>query len=364
MTKKKVQLLCVSVLGLLILCGTSIPSYASTNKNSNIHLNLKNHTTFHNSIASKIDNSRKFTEENYKELVKTIKINSSTAFVGDKIFISAETINNVKLKEFNIYYTTKTGSVMDTLKLEYNFSTNRYEGTINVIDKMINEVVFLDSFYAVDFDGNEHYDTVSVVGDSAFYVLDKNNIGWNKVDNFWFYINSNKNIHKGWLLDSGKWYYLGTDGFMQTGWITVNNIQYYLYSNGSMASNTWIDDYYVGNSGEKYINRWIGDYYCGSDGKYVKNQWVSDYYCDSNGKYVKNKWVGDYYCNSNGKYVKNQWVGDYYCGSDGKYVKNQWVKTSGKWYYCDNNGKYLKNTSELINNKYYTFDATGVCINP
>lgn len=310
MIKKKVQLLCVSVLGLLILGGTSIPSYASTNKSSNLHLNLKNQTTLHNNINSKINNGKNFNEENYKVLVKTIKINSSTTFVGDKILISAETINNIKLKEFNIYYTTKTGSVMDTLKLKYNPSTNRYEGTINIIDKMINEVVFLDSFYAIDFDGNDYYD---IVADPAFYVLDKNNIGWNKVDDFWFYINSNKNIHKGWLLDSGKWYYLGTDGFMQTGWITVDNTQYYLHSNGSMASNTWIGDYYVGNSGEKYINKWVGDYYC---------------------------------------------------GSDGKYVKNTWVKTSGKWYYCDNNGKYLKNTSKLINNKYYTFDANGVCINP
>ena len=70
---------------------------------------------------------------------------------------------------------------MDTLKLKYNPSTNRYEGTINIIDKMINEVVFLDSFYAIDFDGNDYYDIMY----PAFYVLDKNNIGWNKVDDFW-----------------------------------------------------------------------------------------------------------------------------------------------------------------------------------
>ncbi len=65
----------------MILGGTSIPSYTLTNKNSNIHLNLKNQTTFHNSINSEINNNRKFTEENYKEQVTTIKINSSIAFV-------------------------------------------------------------------------------------------------------------------------------------------------------------------------------------------------------------------------------------------------------------------------------------------
>lgn len=82
----------------MILGGTSIPSYTLTNKNSNIHLNLKNQTTFHNSINSEINNNRKFTEENYKEQVTTIKINSSIAFVSDKIFISSETLN-IDMKE-------------------------------------------------------------------------------------------------------------------------------------------------------------------------------------------------------------------------------------------------------------------------
>lgn len=314
--------------------------------------------------------------------VKNITIDKPIAFVGEKITISAEASDNKSgIKQFLIEYNTTTGNIFNTLELKYNPSTKKFEGTINVVDDMVNNMIFLKSFSITDNQGNDLYDSVGAVGDSNFFVLTENNIGWNNINNDWIYLNKDKTLYKGWLKHSNNWYFMNSAGLMITGWESINGSQYYFNENGAMESNKWIDDFYVGESGATCYNQWIGDYYCGSngeyiknqwagdyycgaDGKYVKSQWAGDYYCGIDGKYVKNQWIGDYYCGTDGKYVKNQWIGDYYCGADGKYVKNSWVKTNGKWYYCSNTGQYLKNTSINLNNKTYQFNTNGVCLNP
>lgn len=57
---------------------------------------------------------------------------------------------------------------------------------------------------------------------------------WRKVNNNWYYTNSNGVNKTGWIYDSGNWYYC--------------------YSNGQMAKSTTIDGYYLNENGAWTLN--------------------------------------------------------------------------------------------------------------
>ncbi len=54
--------------------------------------------------------------------------------------------------------------------------------------------------------------------------------GWQKVGDYWYYLNTNGTMKTGWHQDpNGKWYYLKDNGQMAIGWIQYNDKWYYLY---------------------------------------------------------------------------------------------------------------------------------------
>jgi glucan-binding YG repeat protein len=56
--------------------------------------------------------------------------------------------------------------------------------------------------------------------------------GWIKVNNNWYYINSNGMPKVGWINDNGKWYYLDQTGVM----ISNSSIDgYWLGADGAMV---------------------------------------------------------------------------------------------------------------------------------
>lgn len=68
--------------------------------------------------------------------------------------------------------------------------------------------------------------------------------GWEQNRATWnYYINGNKAI--GWQYINNNWYYMKSNGDMATGWISDGGKSYYLNSNGSMAVNTTTPDGYV-----------------------------------------------------------------------------------------------------------------------
>ena len=85
-----------------------------------------------------------------------------------------------------------------------------------------------------------------------------------------------------WYKDPSNqsWYYLAEDGKMLVGWQNIDNAWYYLNPNngtgyGSLYMNTslFIQDalsngyYAFGTDGRMIANAWYGGYYYGSDGR-------------------------------------------------------------------------------------------------
>jgi lysozyme len=114
--------------------------------------------------------------------------------------------------------------------------------------------------------------------------------GWQRIGDYWYYLNVNGAMATGWLKDTdSKWYYLDeSTGRMQTGWKQINNKWYYLNNNGSMAVNTITPDGYkidingvwqdslLSDSGAEFIGSWEGfwsqaqyDPYYPNDKRYI-----------------------------------------------------------------------------------------------
>jgi len=110
---------------------------------------------------------------------------------------------------------------------------------------------------------------------------------WQKVGDFWYYLNSNGAMATGWIKDNDRWYRLNEQGQMLTGWFqdSNNNKWYYLYEatdsnqgeyKGAMAVNC-----------TKVINN--KSYSFNSDGSMVDYSLVSDACID----FIKS-WEGFY----------------------------------------------------------------------
>lgn len=103
--------------------------------------------------------------------------------------------------------------------------------------------------------------------------------GWAKnAQGQWIYNDdTNGNLHKGWLDDSGTWYYLDTkSGIMETGWFQdTDGKWYYLDTQSGAMKKGWFQDtdgkwYYFNGSGAMLSNTWVGSYKLGSDGAWIK----------------------------------------------------------------------------------------------
>jgi len=101
--------------------------------------------------------------------------------------------------------------------------------------------------------------------------------GWNKIGDYWYYLDKNGVMVTGWYQDitNSKYYYLDDNGRMQIGWIKDNEKWYYLGSDGAMyvsGSYTIDDKNYsfdstgamqetgLSDNGAKFIGSWEGLY--------------------------------------------------------------------------------------------------------
>lgn len=120
--------------------------------------------------------------------------------------------------------------------------------------------------------------------------------GWHKINNQWYFRNSDGKERTGWMKENDAWYYFDTNGTMQTGWLEdTDGNWYYLNDNGRMEIG-WFQDssgawYYLGSSGRMESNTWI----------YYKGKW---YYIDALGKLLFNSLTPDgYRVNEYGEWI-------------------------------------------------------------
>lgn len=146
-------------------------------------------------------------------------------------------------------------------------------------------------------------------------------------------------METGWQKINNTWYYLNSDGSMATGWKLVNNTWYYLRPSGSMVTGSYklSGRTYVFSTSGAWQGSWrenkTGWWFKQSDDSYPANQW----------KLLNNKW---YYFNRSGymatgwQKINNTW---YYLNPGGS-MATGWKKVNSKWYYLYASGAMTANT--------------------
>lgn len=194
------------------------------------------------------------------------------------------------------------------------------------------------------------YSTVQVV------VIDIPIKGWQKINNVWYYYNSNGELQTSkWIKSGAKWYYVDQTGAMQTSkWVKISTKYYYFDKSGVMQTSKWI--------GSRY--------YVKADGSMATSEIVDNgrYYVDGKGIWVKDtKWLklsGKWYYLKTGTVQTSKWlkIGNksYYFDKKGVMQTSRWIKTNGKWYYVNADGimqvsKWLK-----IGSKWYYVNVDGI----
>lgn len=71
---------------------------------------------------------------------------------------------------------------------------------------------------------------------------------WIQDSTGWWYSNQSS-WAIGWQMINEKWYYFDNNGYMQIGWIQTDGKWYYMYEDGSMAKDTLINGYKLGSDG-------------------------------------------------------------------------------------------------------------------
>ena len=204
--------------------------------------------------------------------------------------------------------------------------------------------------------------------------FDNNEVGeWKKINEYWYFYNSNGQPIKGWLENKGYKYYLDKNtGIMQTGWELIENKYYYFGPNGEMKTG-WINDgwtdYYLKKDGTIYkglLDDGMYKYYMDENGE-VRRGWVKInneyYYFGKNGE-MKTGWINDgwtdYYLKKDGTIYKgflDDGMYKYYMDQNGE-MRKGWVKINGKFYYFGPNGE-MKTGWIKDNNTWYYMDRNG-----
>ena len=185
------------------------------------------------------------------------------------------------------------------------------------------------------------YSTVQVV------VIEIPIKGWQKINNVWYYYNSNGELQTSkWIKSGAKWYYVDQTGAMQTSkWI---GSRYYVKADGSMATSEIVDNgrYYVDGKGIWVKDtKWLklsGKWYYLKKGTVQTSKWLKignkSYYFDKKGVMLTSRWI-----KTDGKW--------YYVNADGIMQVSKWLKIGSKWYYVNADG--IMQTSKWISGTYY-----------
>lgn len=138
-------------------------------------------------------------------------------------------------------------------------------------------------------------------------------VGWQKIGNYWYHFDSNGIRQTGWQKLNGNWYYFNSDGIRQVGWQQVDGKWYHLNSEGIMETG-WVK---------------IGNYW---------------YHFDSSG-IMDIGW----------KKINDYW---YFFNTDGS-MQTGWKKIDGKWYYFNPNGGTMNTNTFTENQRRYVFYSSG-----
>ena len=98
------------------------------------------------------------------------------------------------------------------------------------------------------------------------------------------------------------------------GWHKLDNDWYFVDSNGNLVTNKWQGNYYLESDGKMATNKWIDNFYVGSDGQWIENKWIQSgnrwWYRHGDGKYTSNDFevIGNqtYYFDASG-YMVTGW---------------------------------------------------------
>ena len=206
------------------------------------------------------------------------------------------------------------------------------------------------------------YSTIQVV------VIDIPIKGWQKINNVWYYYNSNGELQTSkWIKSGAKWYYVDQTGAMQTSkWVKISTKYYYFDKSGVMQTSKWIGSrYYVKADGSMATSEIVdnGRYYVNGKGIWVKDtKWLKlsgKWYYLKNGTVQTSKWlkIGNksYYFDKKGVMLTSRWIKTdgkwYYVNADGIMQVSKWLKIGSKWYYVNADG--IMQTSKWISGTYY-----------
>lgn len=176
---------------------------------------------------------------------------------------------------FDEYGIMNTGWFTDSNSNKYYLFDNNY-GTCQGHDCVLGEMLvgwqnINDAWYYFEnngpaktgwfIDSNSHkyylYDGVYGTCSEHDCSIGEMLLGWQKINGTWYYFDSNGNIHTGWLTYNNNKYYLDADGKMVTGLITIDHKTYYFRpdktsgSEGSMVTDTCLtidNSYYCFNA--------------------------------------------------------------------------------------------------------------------
>ncbi|MFW2491812.1 GH25 family lysozyme [Clostridium chromiireducens] len=195
------------------------------------------------------------------------------------------------------------------------------------------------------------YDTKSINNPENINITSE--IGWKKVNGYWYYYKSDNTKARGWIKPDENWYYLSYDGKMVTGWINSNSTWYYLDKSGSMAigwrqiNNIW---YFFNSSGTMItgLNQIDNKIYMFYSSGSMANGWMK----------LNNYW---YYFYNSGS-MANGWITsggvNYYLYDTGAMAKG-WINLNGTWYYLKSSGAMATGWVNSGSDYYYLDTSTG-----
>ena len=229
---------------------------------------------------------------------------------------------------------------------EYGYYSNWYymnsEGELQTGWQKINNKWYY-------FDGLGRMQTGLIIDETGnSYFMETNGVwetkqGWYRLTPFndgqWTYVLSNGKTSVGWQKINNKWYYFDASGRMQTGPIVDNVGNYYLLNN----TGVWINQ----AGWHNYYDTW---YYVKSNGM-LQTGWIQ----------IANQW---FYFYEFGVMASNQVAmidgQKYFFDKNGVlHSRIGWLKLDNSWYYFDANKTIITGWYDINNYTYYFDEFTG-----
>ena len=156
---------------------------------------------------------------------------------------------------------------------------------------------------------------------------------WRKINEKWYYFDSNCRMLTGWQKVDEKWYYLNSNGDMLDGWQLIGGRWYYLTPESGKS-----DDYPHGSMQTGFVDDGKHTYYCRpeSENGAPEGSMVTGWMQLEEDWYYFN---ADKNCQPVGSMLRNHWIGKYYLKDDGRMAYGETLVIGGKEYAFGPDGK-------------------------